>query len=135
VQAGINATVILQNRGEFALILATLALAAGLDPRIQSFAGLYVLVMAVIGPIIASRSEKIGGVLLGTKKKKLASSKRESDRQRDPMRAEEIALVEAATAGLEPGENPATKEYVDRVVEQANSQSDQIDKSAKDDEY
>ncbi|MCU1477735.1 MAG: cation:proton antiporter [Subtercola sp.] len=135
VQAGINATVILQNRGEFALILATLALAAGLDPRIQSFAGLYVLVMAVIGPIIASRSEKIGGVLLGTKKKRLASSKREGERQRDPMRAEEIALVEAATAGLEPGEDPATKEYVDRVVEQANSQSDQIDKSARDDEY
>ncbi|GGF19956.1 cation:proton antiporter [Subtercola lobariae] len=135
VQAGINATVILQNRGEFALILATLALAAGLDPRIQSFAGLYVLVMAVVGPIIASNSDKIGGILLGTKKKKRAAAARDGARPRDAMRTEEIALVEAATAGLEPGENPATKEYVDRVVEQANSQSDQIDASAKDDEY
>src|ERR1700712_212752 len=135
VRGGINAAVILQNRGEFALILATLALAAGLDPRIQSFAGLYVLVMAVLGPIIASHSEKISNLLLVTKRKKAAAAGREGRRQRDPMRAEEIALVEAATAGLEPGENPVTKEYVDRVVEQAKQQSDQIDTSAKDDEY
>jgi len=52
-QAGINATVILQNRGEFALILATLSLSAGLDERIVPFAGLYVLTMSIIGPILA----------------------------------------------------------------------------------
>ncbi|QWT23995.1 cation:proton antiporter [Subtercola sp. PAMC28395] len=130
VQAGINATVILQNRGEFALILATLALAAGLDERIQAFAGLYVLVMAVAGPILAANSEKIGGALLQTKKKKRDSQNpvaaEGADRPRivDPMILEQIALVEAATATLEPGENPATKEYVDRVVEQASNQSD-----------
>ncbi|MEA9984501.1 cation:proton antiporter [Subtercola sp. RTI3] len=124
VQAGINATVILQNRGEFALILATLALAAGLDPRIQAFAGLYVLIMAVAGPILAANSEKIGGALLGTKKKRLAAAAQQAKRERDPMLLEEIALVEAATATLSPGENSGTEEYVDRVVEQANSQSD-----------
>lgn len=63
-QQGINATVILQNRGEFALILATLSLSAGLDPRIQSFAGLYVLAMSILGPILAVHSERIGRVLL-----------------------------------------------------------------------
>ncbi|UFS61254.1 cation:proton antiporter [Subtercola endophyticus] len=135
VRGGINASVILQNRGEFALILATLALAAGLDERIQSFAGLYVLVMAVAGPIIASNSDKIANTLLGTKRKKAASAASAAKKPRDAMRAEEIALVEAATAGLEPGENPATQEYVDRVVEQANSQSDQVDRASKDDEY
>ncbi|CAN5293608.1 cation:proton antiporter [soil metagenome] len=136
VQAGINATVILQNRGEFALILATLALAAGLDQRIQAFAGLYVLVMAVAGPILAANSEKIGGVLRGTKRKKKRDSAGTSGKRAvDPMILEQIALVEAATATLEPGENPATKEYVDRVVEQANSQSDRLRRPERDDEY
>ncbi|WP_291053290.1 cation:proton antiporter [Herbiconiux sp.] len=72
-QAGINTTAILQNRGEFALILATLALAAGLDSRIQPFAGLYVLIMAIIGPVLAVNSERIGAVVLGTKRKKAAA--------------------------------------------------------------
>src|SRR5699024_4225588 len=36
-RGGLSLAFILQNRGEFALILATLALAAGLDPRLQSF--------------------------------------------------------------------------------------------------
>ncbi|MGO2660062.1 cation:proton antiporter domain-containing protein [Mycetocola reblochoni] len=62
--AGINTTVILQNRGEFALILATIAATAGLDERIQPFAGLYVLIMAIAGPIVAAQSERISAVLL-----------------------------------------------------------------------
>ena len=58
VTEGINTFVILQNRGEFALILATLAVGAGLDERLTPFAGLYVLVMAIIGPIMAANSEQ-----------------------------------------------------------------------------
>ncbi len=95
-QAGINTTVILQNRGEFALILATLSLSAGLDPRIQPFAGLYVLIMAIIGPLLAANSEKIGAMILRT-----GSSKTKLKPIRDPMLDEEIALVEAATADLD----------------------------------
>jgi CPA2 family monovalent cation:H+ antiporter-2 len=57
--AGVNTFVILQNRGEFALILATLAVGAGLDPRLTPFAGLYVLIMAVIGPLMAANSERV----------------------------------------------------------------------------
>ncbi len=94
-QAGINTTAILQNRGEFALILATLSLSAGLDPRIQPFAGLYVLIMAIIGPLLAANSEKIGGMILRT-----GRSRKRSKPIRDPMLDEEIALVEAATADL-----------------------------------
>ncbi|MCL2514496.1 MAG: cation:proton antiporter [Microbacteriaceae bacterium] len=59
VEAGINTFVILQNRGEFALILATLAVGAGLDERLTPFAGLYVLIMAVIGPLMAANSERV----------------------------------------------------------------------------
>ncbi|HEV7956411.1 MAG TPA: cation:proton antiporter, partial [Marisediminicola sp.] len=94
-QAGINATVILQNRGEFALILATLSLSAGLDERIVPFAGLYVLIMSIMGPILAANSERIGAAILGTKKKQ------RQDSDRDRMRADSIALVEAATDGQE----------------------------------
>ena len=43
-------------RGEFALILAALAVAAGLDDRIAGFVALYVLVLAIASPIMASRS-------------------------------------------------------------------------------
>ncbi|MGN7797977.1 cation:proton antiporter [Leifsonia sp. 22587] len=128
VQAGINTTVILQNRGEFALILATLSLAAGLDERIQPFAGLYVLIMAVLGPILAANSEKIGAMILRSGPKKERRRKRK--KTRDPMLDEEIALVEAATA--DPGSEPAprrehasvdeTRQAVDRMVEQAMQQ-------------
>ena len=120
-QAGINTTVILQNRGEFALILATLSVSAGLDPRIQPFAGLYVLIMAVIGPLLAANSEKIGAMILRT-----GSSKKRSRPKRDPMLDEEIALVEAATADLDSAAttDTGTRQAVDRVIEQAMQQQD-----------
>ena len=52
--ANIGLTVL--GRGEFSLILATLAAAAGLDPRIGPFVALYVLTLAILGPLLASRS-------------------------------------------------------------------------------
>jgi CPA2 family monovalent cation:H+ antiporter-2 len=90
---GLNTSAMLQTRGEFALILATLALSAGLDPRIVPFAGLYVLIMAVIGPILALYSERLGAVLPGVRRRARPDAGRERER------AENIALVEAATAG------------------------------------
>lgn len=52
-----NAGLTLLGRGEFSLILATFATAAGLDERIGPFVALYVLVLAISGPLLASRSE------------------------------------------------------------------------------
>ena len=51
-----NAALVLLGRGEFSLILATLAIGAGLDERIGPFVALYVLVLALVGPILAARS-------------------------------------------------------------------------------
>jgi monovalent cation:H+ antiporter-2, CPA2 family len=51
-----NAGLTLLGRGEFSLILATFATAAGLDERIGPFVALYVLVLAITGPLLASRS-------------------------------------------------------------------------------
>ncbi len=42
-------------RGEFSLILASLAVVAGLDGRLGPFAAGYVLVLAIAGPLAASR--------------------------------------------------------------------------------
>jgi CPA2 family monovalent cation:H+ antiporter-2 len=124
-QAGINTTVILQNRGEFALILATLSLSAGLDERIQPFAGLYVLIMAVIGPLLAANSEKIGAMILRTGRSAEKSAAKRESKQRDPMLDEEIALVEAATADLDRDDRRGDdRGAIDRVVEQAMQQQD-----------
>lgn len=54
--ANIGLTVL--TRGEFSLILGSLAVAAGLDSRIAPFVAGYVLVLAVIGPLAVIRSEK-----------------------------------------------------------------------------
>lgn len=114
---GVNVSAMLQNRGEFALILATLAASAGLDERLTPFAGLYILTMAIIGPVLAVNSEKLGTVLF--------TKKRVANPERDRMNEEAIALVEAATVGLE-NEEPVEEieSAVDRLVEQAMMQSD-----------
>ncbi|MGA5319632.1 cation:proton antiporter [Streptomyces seoulensis] len=44
-------------RGEFALILGVMAASAGLDGRLSSFIAGYVLVLAVLGPVIAKRAD------------------------------------------------------------------------------
>lgn len=55
-RAAANVGLTVLGRGEFSLILATLAAAAGLDPRIGPFVALYVLALAILGPLLASRS-------------------------------------------------------------------------------
>jgi len=138
-QAGINTTVILQNRGEFALILATLAMAAGLDPRLTPFAGLYVLIMSIMGPILASNSERIGSFVLGTQRKKVRAQQ-----QRDRMAEEEIALVAATGPGPVIDEVSLAddslaemndKAAVDRLIQQAMEQSDEKSERKPDPEY
>lgn len=58
-----NAALVLLGRGEFSLILATLAIAAGLDDRIGPFVALYVLLLAFVGPILAARSGRLSSVV------------------------------------------------------------------------
>jgi CPA2 family monovalent cation:H+ antiporter-2 len=58
-----NAGLTLVGRGEFSLILATLAAAAGLDARILPFVALYVLVLAIVGPLLTSRSHLLASLL------------------------------------------------------------------------
>ncbi len=98
---GFNVSAMLQNRGEFALILATLASAAGLDSRLTPFAGLYVLIMAIVGPVLAVNSERAGGWIFTRRLGRRSGPDTEGAvlapvrRDRDPA----IALAEAAMAG------------------------------------
>jgi CPA2 family monovalent cation:H+ antiporter-2 len=146
---GLGIGLILQNRGEFALILATLATGAGLDPRLTPFAGLYVLVMSIMGPILTVNSERItAGLFRGRKSARAATI--------DPVAAEAIALLESATAGDEPSDpdededrddtellgEPGEKReqsldelLLDRTIQQAMEQSDQQVQRKRDPEY
>ncbi|MDQ1564531.1 MAG: monovalent cation:H+ antiporter-2, family, partial [Actinomycetota bacterium] len=94
---GLGIGLILQNRGEFALILATLASGAGLDPRLTPFAGLYVLVMSIIGPVLTLNSERITAGVFRRGSQAPAHI--------DPAAEEAFALLESATADQQPGDD------------------------------
>ncbi|MFJ5720081.1 cation:proton antiporter [Streptomyces sp. NPDC093149] len=64
-QATANISTTLVARGEFALILATMAAAAGLDERLSPFIAGYVLLLAVLAPLAAGRSHWLARVLPG----------------------------------------------------------------------
>lgn len=145
---GLKVSTMLQNRGEFALILATLAAAAGLDERLTPFAGLYVLSMAVIGPILAVNSDVIGRAVFRARPKRIerpVGDRMRTDRMRtDRMRAEEIALVEAAMAGDAPTAESPRDDIVevyplgsaaDPLLDQGGQQSDAQTERKRDPEY
>jgi CPA2 family monovalent cation:H+ antiporter-2 len=130
---GFNASAMLQNRGEFALILATLAVGSGLDARLTPFAGLYVLTMAIVGPVIAVNSDKLGSLIFRRRAAPVVREHREAD--------ENIALVEAALAGRTPEADdddlfePEETETIDPLIEQAMAQSDETLERKRDPEY
>ncbi|MFJ7330044.1 cation:proton antiporter [Streptomyces cyaneofuscatus] len=64
-QATANIATTLVARGEFALILATMAAAAGLDDRLSPFIAGYVLLLAVLAPLAAGRSHWLARILPG----------------------------------------------------------------------
>ncbi|MDQ1547344.1 MAG: monovalent cation:H+ antiporter-2, family [Actinomycetota bacterium] len=94
---GLGIGLILQNRGEFALILATLATAAGLDPRLTPFAGLYVLIMSIVGPVLTVNSERITNLLFRGRRGKASDVAAAS--ATDSSAEEAIALMEGAIGG------------------------------------
>ncbi|GAA3410437.1 cation:proton antiporter [Paenibacillus hodogayensis] len=55
----LNIGLTLVSRGEFSIIMANIGKAGGLMPAIQSFAVLYVLILAVLGPLLTKESGSI----------------------------------------------------------------------------
>ncbi|MEU8676355.1 cation:proton antiporter [Streptomyces sp. NPDC048560] len=72
-QATANISTTLLARGEFALILATMAAGAGLDERLSPFIAGYVLVLAVLAPLAAGRSHVLARILPGGRDKEYAA--------------------------------------------------------------
>lgn len=73
-KARANIGLTLVSRGEFSIIMANMGKAGGLLPVIQSFAVLYVLILAIAGPLMAKQSAPIyNGLqkLFGRKKGKI----------------------------------------------------------------
>jgi CPA2 family monovalent cation:H+ antiporter-2 len=62
-RAAANLGFTMLGRGEFSLILVTLAIAAGLDPRIGPFVALYVLVLAALSPLLAAQSRYLARII------------------------------------------------------------------------
>ncbi|MGW7289090.1 cation:proton antiporter [Streptomyces sp. NPDC054847] len=60
-----NISTTLLARGEFALILATMAAGAGLDDRLSPFIAGYVLILAVLAPLAVGRSHWLARILPG----------------------------------------------------------------------
>ena len=70
--ASFNIGMTIVSRGEFSIIMANLAKAGGLLPVLQPFAALYVLILAVLGPLLTKESERIYDLLGKTFKRKQA---------------------------------------------------------------
>jgi CPA2 family monovalent cation:H+ antiporter-2 len=62
-EAAANTALMLVSRGEFELILASLAVAAGLDSRVAPFAAFYVLVLSIMSPLMSARSHTLAVLL------------------------------------------------------------------------
>lgn len=58
-KASTNIGLTVMVRGEFTIIVANLGVAAGLMPLLKSFSALYVLILAIVGPLIAKESKHI----------------------------------------------------------------------------
>ncbi len=58
-RASVNIGLTITSRGEFSIILAGLAATGALLPILQSFAALYVLILAVLGPLLTKESKWI----------------------------------------------------------------------------
>ncbi|MDQ3458352.1 MAG: cation:proton antiporter [Deinococcota bacterium] len=64
-RASTNIGLTIMSRGEFSIIMANLALAGGLLPILQPFAALYVLILAILGPLLTKESRRIYTLLQG----------------------------------------------------------------------
>jgi CPA2 family monovalent cation:H+ antiporter-2 len=86
-RASCNIGLTIVSRGEFSIIMANLAQAGGLLPGLQPFAALYVLILAILGPLLTKESNYLYSAL--------------SRLQRRPARETDTAVPRA----LEPAED------------------------------
>jgi CPA2 family monovalent cation:H+ antiporter-2 len=109
--AAANTALMLVSRGEFELILASLAVAAGLDSRVAPFAALYVLVLSILSPLLSAKSF----VLARWLPRRLFSSEPALEMTAEPAASEPIIEVGVIRRlGAETVEHPVRRD--DAVV-------------------
>jgi CPA2 family monovalent cation:H+ antiporter-2 len=72
-RASFNIGLTIIARGEFSIVAANLGQAGGLLPLLQPFSALYVLILAILGPLLAKASEPIysvGSMIFSRKERK-----------------------------------------------------------------
>ncbi|OZT12164.1 cation/H(+) antiporter [Priestia aryabhattai] len=62
-KASTNIGLTIVSRGEFSIIMANIGIAGGLASILQPFAALYVLILAILGPLLTKESKMIYGLL------------------------------------------------------------------------
>ncbi|MBZ0285271.1 MAG: cation:proton antiporter [Anaerolineae bacterium] len=72
--ASSNIGLTIVSRGEFSIVLANLAQSGGLLPILQPFAALYVLILAILGPLLTKESKRIHKLLIKVTERKQPSA-------------------------------------------------------------
>lgn len=73
-EASVNVGLTIVSRGEFSIIMANLALAGGLLQILQPFAALYVLILAILGPLLTKESDRVARFLMPLLERKRAKA-------------------------------------------------------------
>src|ERR1044072_1925243 len=83
-EASMNIGLTIVSRGEFSIIMAELAKAGNLLPVLQPFSALYVLILAVLGPLLTKESERIYNLsarLFRRRRRKASESEAEAEEE------------------------------------------------------
>ncbi|GAE07233.1 sodium/hydrogen exchanger family protein [Paenibacillus sp. JCM 10914] len=62
-KSSLNIGLTIMARGEFTIIVANLGLAGGLSAILKPFSALYVLILAILGPLLAKESKRVYGTV------------------------------------------------------------------------
>jgi len=89
-------------RGEFSIVIAGLAVAAGVNPKLGALAAAYVLLMAVIGPLAARFVEPVTRAAMRHRKPATAASGDPGARPEVDVRLGEDGRVAAPRDGVDP---------------------------------
>lgn len=57
--SGVSIGLTIISRGEFSIVMASLARSGGLLPFLQPFTALYVLLLSVLGPVVTKESDRL----------------------------------------------------------------------------
>lgn len=68
-KASVNIGLTIVSRGEFSIVMANLGKAGSLLPLLQPFAALYVLILAILGPLLTKESKAIYKLIYGRKER------------------------------------------------------------------